>query len=254
MAREGAQGHVARSLQLLLEAYAGAALPDWGVFERSLQLVRLAPGDVLMAQDEPHPYLYLVHSGLLRAQSRTPLGHSSTIFFAEEGDILASMTALSPRAVHRVVNRDLHPRVDDLRPALGALSQHTVSAVEQSTLVRSDFRVIERLAGQHLPWAQMCWSVTAVYAMTLQADAVLARDAAEDRYRALRTERPNLVSRLTQRDLAAYLNVTEVPMSRIVKRIRLDPRLPEPGPDGVARAAATDGTAVFASGGLSPRR
>jgi CRP-like cAMP-binding protein len=219
---------------LLLEAYAGAALPDWGVFERSLQLARLAPGDVLMAPGEPHPYLYLVHSGLLRAQARTPLGHSSTIFFAEEGDILASMTALSPRAVHRVVNRELHPRVDDLRPALGALSQHTVSAVEQTTLVRSDFRII----------AQMCWSVTAVYAMTLQADAVLARDAAEDRYRALRTERPNLVSRLTQRDLAAYLNVTEVTMSRIVKRVRLDPRIPalEPEP------------AALATGGLSPRR
>jgi CRP-like cAMP-binding protein len=146
--------------------------------------------------------------------------------------------------VHRVVNRELHPRVDDLRPALGALSQHTVSAVEQTTLVRSDFRIIERLAGQHLAWAQMCWSVTAVYAMTLQADAVLARDAAEDRYRALRTERPNLVSRLTQRDLAAYLNVTEVTMSRIVKRVRLDPRIPalEPEP------------AALATGGLSPRR
>jgi putative heme degradation protein len=80
--------------------------------------------------------------------------------------------------------------------------------------------------------------------MTLQADAVLARDAAEDRYRALRTERPNLVSRLTQRDLAAYLNVTEVTMSRIVKRVRLDPRIPalEPEP------------AALATGGLSPRR
>lgn len=222
MNREGAHGHIARSLQLLLEAYSGAPLPEWNGFERTLQLVRLAPGETLMSQGDPHPYLYLVHSGLLRAQSRTPLGHLSTIFFSEEGDFLASLVALSPRPAHRVVKRSLHPRLDDLRPSLEGVSLHTVSAVEPTTLIRADFRIIEKLAIQHHAWAQCIWAVAAIYAITLQADAVLSRDSAEERYREMRVERPNLISRLTQRDLALYLNVTEVTMSRIVKRVRTE--------------------------------
>lgn len=230
MSREGAHGHISRSLQLLLEAYSGVPLPEWSTFERTLQLIRLSPGGVLMSQGEIHPFLYMVHSGLLRAQARTPHGHLSTIFFTEEGDILASMTSLSPRAVHRVVRRGLHPRLADLTPSLEARSLHTISAIEPSTLIRADFKVVEQLASQHHGWAQAIWAVASIYGMTLQADAVRSRDTAEERYRAMRAERPNLISRLTQRDLALYLNVTEVTMSRIVKRVRSGVDDPEDSP------------------------
>ncbi|MEA5054726.1 MAG: Crp/Fnr family transcriptional regulator [Propionicimonas sp.] len=222
MAREGEHGHAVRSLQLLLEAYVGESLPEWPVFEAGLRLVHLAPNDILFRAGEVHPYLYLVHTGLLRAQSTTPTGHTSTLFFSEDGDVLASMTALSPRAAHRVYNRGLHPRERDLRTAVEGRAVHTVSAIERSTLVRADYRVFEQLARQNATWARMAASLTMIYTMTLQADAIWTRDSPEERYRDLLQDRPNLVSRLTQRDLASFLNVTEVTMSRIAKRVRAD--------------------------------
>ncbi len=220
MAIEGAFGHASRSLQLLLEAYAGARLPDWSVFAGTLRLVRLPVGEVLFRAGEAHPYLYLVHSGLTRAQATTASGHTSTVFFSEEGDILASMTSLSPRSVRRVYERGLHPRLEDLEVAVAGRSLHTISAVEPTTLMRGDYRMVERLAQEHHSWATMVAAISTVYAMTQQADAIWSRDTPEDRYRSLLKDRPNLISRLTQRDLASLLNVTETTMSRIAKRVR----------------------------------
>lgn len=217
---EGAFGHASRSLQLLLEAYAGARLPDWPAFAGSLRMVRLPVGEVLCTAGDVHPYIYLVHTGLTRAQACTGTGHTSTVFFSEEGDIVASMTSLSPRSVRRVYERGLHPRLEDLEVAVNGKSLHTISAVEASVLVRGDYRVVERLAQEHHAWATMVAAISTVYAMTQQADAVWSRDSPEDRYRSLLRDRPNLVSRLTQRDLASFLNVTETTMSRIAKRVR----------------------------------
>lgn len=220
MTREGAHGHATRSLLLLLEAYAGNALPEWHVFASTLKLIPLEPNEVLCRAGEIQPYLYLVHTGLLRVQGTTPRGHTSTIFFSEEGDVVASMTALSPQAVHRVYDRGLHPREADLRPAVEGRSLHTISAVERSVVLRADYRLIERLARRHHAWGQMAASFCVLYAMTLQTDLIWSRDTPEERYRSMLRDRPDLLSRLTQRDLAAFLNVTEVTMCRIAKRVR----------------------------------
>lgn len=222
MAIEGAFGHISRSLQLLLEAYAGARLPDWQVFANNLRLVRLSAGEVLCRAGEEHHFIYLVHTGLTRAQATTTSRHTSTIFFSEEGDILACMTSLAPRSARRVYERGLHPRLEDLEPAVEGRSLHTVCAVEPSLLMRADFRMIEQLAQRHHAWANMVAAISTVYALTQQADAIWSRDSPEDRYRSLLRDRPNLVSRLTQRDLASFLNVTETTMSRIAKRVRGD--------------------------------
>lgn len=220
MVLEGTFGHASRSLQLLMEAYTGARLPEWQVFASTLKLVRLPAGEILFRAGEEHPYIYLVHTGLTRAQVTTPAGHCSTVFFSEEGDLLASMTSLAPRAALRLYDRGLHPRVDDLKPAVQGQALHTVSAVEPSVLMRADYRTVDQLAQRHHAWAMMAASITIIYSMTQQADLIWNRDSPEDRYRNLLTERPNLVSRLTQRDLAAFLNVTETTMSRIAKRVR----------------------------------
>lgn len=226
MAIEGTFGHASRSLQLMLEAYAGARLPDWQAFAATLKLVRLSPGETLFRTGEEHPYIYLVHTGLTRAQATTASGHTSTVFFSEEGDILASMTAMQPRAARRLYERGLHPRIDDLKPAVDGRSLHTVSAVEPAVLMRGDYRAVDQLAQRHHAWAVLTGAITTIYAMTQQADLIWNRDTPEDRYRSLLSDRPDLVSRLTQRDLAAYLNVTETTMSRIAKRVRSEARKP----------------------------
>ena len=61
MIRSGiASAYAMRSMRLLMEAYAGAELPEWEGFVRSLRSVRVDPGDTLFAVGEPHPFVYYV--------------------------------------------------------------------------------------------------------------------------------------------------------------------------------------------------
>lgn len=220
MPREGLHWHVTRGVQLLLEAYAGARLPEWEAFERGITLTRLAAQEVLIRQGEPHRYLYLVHSGLLKVQATTGSGHETTIAFAEEGHLLAAIPALAPRSVERMARRGLHARREELKGALEGGSLHTVTALEPMVAARVDYGLMEDMAARHLVWANLITTVASLHGLLMQVDAIHSRDTPEVRYRAFRQTRPALHSRLTQRELAAYLNVTEVTMSRIVKRVR----------------------------------
>jgi CRP-like cAMP-binding protein len=215
-------GHAMRSLRLLLEAYAGCELPQWDLFAANTRLVRVEPGAILYSAGEPHPYIYFVQRGLFRAQMLNEGERMTTVFFPEEGDVLASMSALGVEGVRRVATRGLHPRSETLRAAINAETLHTVTAIEPSLLLRVNYRVIDHLSTQHLQWARLTTTIALMHATTLQADAGWLRSTPEQRYRSLLKEHPGLVQRVTQRDLASFLNITDVALSRIAKRVRGD--------------------------------
>jgi CRP-like cAMP-binding protein len=213
-------GHAMRSLRLLLEAYAGCELPQWDLFASNSRLVQVEAGAVLYSIGEPHPYIYFVQRGLFKAQMLTEGDRLTTVFFPEEGDVLASMSALGVEGIRRVASRGLHPRSETLRAAINAETLHTVTAIEPSLLLRVNYRVVDHLSGQHLEWARLTTTIALMHATTLQADAGWLRSTPEQRYRSLLKEHPGLVQRITQRDLASYLNITDVALSRIAKRVR----------------------------------
>lgn len=215
-------GHAMRSLRLLLEAYAGCELPEWDVFASNARPVRVEPGTVLFSLGEPHPYIYFIQRGLLKAQIENESGRLTTVFFAEEGDILASMSSLGVEGVRRVAARGLHPRTETLRAAIAAETLHTVTAIETSLLLGVNYRVVDHLAAQHLQWSRLITTIALMHATTLQADAGWLRSTPEQRYCSLLKRHPGLVQRVTQRDLASYLNITDVALSRIAKRVRGD--------------------------------
>lgn len=223
MIRSGiASAHVVRNMRLLMEAYAGAELPEWEGFARSLRSVRLDPGDILFAAGEPHPFVYYVEQGLLKAQMLNSRGRANIAFFSEEGDVLASMTAIAPEGLRLVGRRHLHPRVEVLQAAVDGLSIHTLIALHPSLLHRFDFRIVDQLASRHIAWARACNGLSMMYAITLQADNAALRNSPEQRYRNLLESRPDLVDRVSKRDLASFLNVTDVALSRIAKRVLAD--------------------------------
>lgn len=213
-------GHAMRSLRLLLEAYAGCELPQWDLFATNARVVRVEPGTVLFTAGEAHPYIYFVQRGLFKAQMVNEGDRLTTVFFPEEGDVLASMSALGVEGVRRVAARGLHPRSETLRAAVEAESLHTVTAIEPSLLLRVNYRVIDHLSSLHMQWARLTTTIALMHATTLQADAGWLRCTPEQRYRSLLKENPELVQRVTQRDLASFLNITDVALSRIAKRVR----------------------------------
>ncbi len=217
-----ATGHAMRSLRLLLEAYAGCELPQWDLFASNVRVLRVEPGTVLFSVGEHHPYIYFVQRGLFKAQMRSEGDRLTTVFFPEEGDVLASMSSLGVDGVRRVASRGLHPRSETLRAAIEAETVHTVTAIEPSLLLRVNYRVIDHLSTQHLQWARLITTLALIHATTLQADAGWLRATPEQRYRSLLREHPGLVQRVTQRDLASFLNITDVALSRIAKRVRGD--------------------------------
>lgn len=214
-----ANNHVLRSVRLLLEAYAGAPLPEWDAFARTIRGFHLDAGDVLFAAREVHPFLYFVNEGLFKAEMVNVRGRPVVTFFADEGELLVSMPALAPQGVRRVAQRNLHPRTSDLAPAVEGVSIHTVSAIASSVVVQFDYRIVERLASRRLAWASVASAISMTYAITLQTDAVTLREAPEQRFRQLLAERPDLIERLSRKDLASYLGITDVALGRIAKRV-----------------------------------
>jgi hypothetical protein len=69
--------------------------------------------------------------------------------------------------------------------------------------------VVDHLANQHVAWARLVASIAAMHAITLQSDIAWLRNTPEQRYRDLLAEHPGIVSRVTQRDLANFLNITD---------------------------------------------
>lgn len=221
-----ASAHALRSLRLILEAYASAELPQWDVFASNVRPVRIETGATLFSAGEVHPYLYFIQSGLLKTQLRLPDGRLTTVFFPEEGDVLAPLSAMGAEGIRRVVVRGLHPRSETLRAVMDQQSLHTVVAIEPSLVLRVSFRVVEHLAGQHLQWSRLLSMLALMHATTLQMDIGWLRGTPERRYRDLLAEQPGLVQRVTQRDLASFLGVTDVALSRIAKRVRAEDRSP----------------------------
>ena len=233
-------GHAMRSLRLLLEAYSGCELPQWDLFASNTRLVRVEVGDTLFSIGEAHPYIYFVQRGLFKAQMLNEGGRLNTVFFPEEGDVLASMSSLGVDGVRRVASRGLHPRSETLRAAIDAETLHTVTAIEPSLLLRVNYRVIDHLSTQHLAWARLTTTIALMHATTLQADAGWLRSTPEMRYRSLLKEHPGLVQRVTQRDLASFLNITDVALSRIAKRVRGDALAVMVAPDPEAEEEEDD--------------
>lgn len=213
--------HALRGLRLQLEAYAAAELPQWEQFVGHTKILRPEPGEVIITAGEHHPYVYYVQSGLLKAKMQVESGRrSATVFFSEEGDIMASMPALAMEGVRRAATRDIHPRSRTILAAIEAQSIHTVTALEHSLLVQANFRIIDQLASKHVAWARLIANLAVMHATTLQTDVAWLRSTPETRYRQLLVDHPGLVHRVTQRDLASFLNITDVALSRIVKRVR----------------------------------
>lgn len=185
----------------LFERIAGHSLAQAERLAEAIHVRSVKAGETVFHQDEPHPYVYVIESGLVKLTYLRADGEEWIKSFAFEGRFFASLSALVPSG----------------RASFSAV------AVEGGRLERIPFATLQSLADNDLGWSRMIRS-----ALMMLAERKERRErqfltlSAEERYRSLIVEQPEAVARVPQKDLAGYLGITPVGLSRIATRVRAE--------------------------------
>ena len=185
--------------QGLLFALAGADLPGWNEFAQTVRLRRVARGGQLFAHGVPNPFVYVVRRGLLKLVYVAENGDEWVKSFIGEGQFFASLAALAP----------------------GGTTSFVAEAIEDAELEQLDHREITRRARLSLPWQTALAQALLIYGARKEArERELLTLAPAERYRLLLSQSPGIVERVLQKDLARYLGVTPVSLSRLKAKER----------------------------------
>jgi CRP/FNR family transcriptional regulator, anaerobic regulatory protein len=164
-----------------------------------MKLVHLAKGDTLFDVGQPHPYVHVLRQGCVKTIYRDALGEEWVQDFFCEGAFLCSLTSLTP----------------------GGTSSYACEALEPCVLERIDYAWLEATSSQHPIWQRALlhgWKDYATRREVRERDLLTLSPAA--RYTALMAQQPGLLARVPQKELARYLGITPVSLSRIRARLR----------------------------------
>ncbi|RDL48752.1 Nitrogen fixation regulation protein FixK [Ensifer sp. M14] len=185
----------------LFERIAGQPLANTERLAEAIHVRPVKSGETIFGQDEPHPYIYVIETGLVKLTYLRADGEEWIKSFATEGRFFASLSALLPMG----------------RATFSAV------AIEACRLERIPFATLQALVDTDLGWSRMLRNALMILAERKERRErqFLTLDP-EERYRSLIAEEPDLVLRAPQKDLAGYLGITPVGLSRIAKRVRAE--------------------------------
>lgn len=177
---------------------AGSELPDWPLLEGATRELRLRPGEPLFLAGERKPFVFVVNEGIVKMAYETPNGNSWIKGFAEAGICFASLNALEEN---------------------GRTSFSAYSVVE-SRIHQVDYRALLRLAEKHPAWQHAIANAWKFYGQRKERrEMELLTLSPEDRYERFRCDSPELAAALRQSDIASYIRVTPIALSRIKSRL-----------------------------------
>ncbi len=177
---------------------AQADLPDRAILDAALQRLVLEPGQVLFKESAAQPYVFVVHHGVVKMVYETANGDSWVKGFAEPGVCFASLTALAP----------------------GGRASYSAYAVTPAVVERLHFAQLEELAARHPLWQRALSHAYRIYGQRKEKrEMELLTLSPEQRYLQFMQEHAQLAGQLRQRDIASYIRVTPVALSRIRARL-----------------------------------
>ena len=184
--------------QALLEQLAGARLPEWDSFAGGIKVRRLQPGQALFETDVPWPWLSIVRSGLVKLVYLRADGSERIKSFIAEGGFFASLAGLAAPG----------------RTTFAAV------ALAPSVVEQLSYTQILALAERHLVWQKaLRLGIEHYGARKEKRERELLTLTPEQRYRLFLAESPGLAGRVAQKDLALYLGITPVALSRMRGRM-----------------------------------
>lgn len=187
---------------------AGEPLPERAAFETLIRPRRLAVGEALFHAGEKNRHVFVVTAGVVKLVYETPRGDGWVKGFISPGLCFASLTALEEGGVTSC-----------------AAYAETASRVDQM-----EHAAVLALAERHLPWQRAIANAYRLYGQRKERrEMELLTLSPEERYLGFVRDHPELMAVLKQRDIASYVRVTPVALSRI--KARLSHSTPEqPGP------------------------
>ncbi len=166
--------------------------------------VSIIKHDYVFHQGDLHDMLYFVKSGLLKAYYVSPEGKESIKSFIQAGSTIGSLSAVYKK-----------------RPCT-----FTLMALEDTQLICLPFeKLLENTRKSHAIAEEMIEFLLSFSMRKEQREYEFLSLPAEERYLNMCNCQPELVARLTQNDIARYLGITPVALSRIKKRMSSNSQL-----------------------------
>ena len=182
----------------LLEHLAGEALPEWERFAAGVKTRRVAPGTTLFDAGVPWPWLSVVRRGLVKLVYLKADGGERIKSFIAEGGFFASLAGLAP----------------------GGRTSFAAVAMDEVEVEQIGYAALREFGDRHIAWQRALRVGIEHYgARKEKRERELLMLTPLERYRLFLAEEGALAARIPQKDLALYLGVTPVALSRIRGRI-----------------------------------
>jgi CRP-like cAMP-binding protein len=182
----------------VLATLAGVPVPMPADALAHVRVIRRMRGERLFDMGAEHPFLYVIRQGCVKNVYRNAEGEEWIQDFLAEGAFFGSVTALSP----------------------GGVCSYGCEAVEDSELECIDYRWIESMAEQDPAWRVAVLNGWKDYATRKEwREHDLLTLGPQARYAAFVAKDADLARRVPQKDLARYLGITPVSLSRIRRRM-----------------------------------
>lgn len=166
---------------------------------QSAELIELRKGEVVFHQGDISDSIYSIQSGLLKAYYVTEDGREFIKSFIAEKDAIGNLSAL----------------------VSAAACTFSLICLEPTKLIRLPFKVLVAQAEQDLNAANAIIQLLIKLAIKKERrEHEFLCLSAEERYQLLLEHSPELLIRVTQNDIARYLGITPVGLSRICTRIQ----------------------------------
>ena len=159
--------------------------------------MRFGAGEHLFRQGGEDRSVHVLQEGLLKAYYLSDEGKENIKSFVQPGELIGSLAAA-------------HFKED---------CSFSVVCLEPSVTIELDFDALYAAAKDDLEMASAMVEHLLSFSMKKERrERELLTESAQDRYRLLLGRSPELFDKVTQKDIARYLGITPVALSRIRKR------------------------------------
>lgn len=171
---------------------------EWLKLESLVNLKDFKKGELVTRPGENFTQISIVIKGLFRLYYIGDEGREYIKAFRAEGEMTAPYAEILQKAKIRTF----------------------VEALEDSKVLMLEFSDLEKLAKGHECWNQIRLAIAEhLYIQKEQKEFDLLQLSASERYQSFLESHGHLVDRIPQYHIAAYLGITAVALSRIVKKL-----------------------------------